>query len=266
MRRSQYESSAASIDALIAARKAKGVPTDDLVDWQADVAAIVGQASTARDRDALRDLFERALAIVNGGLRSLPPYVDDEGLSGIEVRLRALSKADCLDMRADLAACAYDGDDASKRLRSSAATQRAVRPFLDKCLAGVRGVPLENGNAMDADGLEPGSPTLTVVLDVLDASGILGAVFGVARDYQDLPVPQRGRFGLPQAATSLPSIAVPAQPAGESYSAVTAAPLGDISRATLIERPIGVLDVTSSTTLGLATHSTSTASAEVSPV
>ncbi len=267
MRRSQHESSAVAIKALIEARKAKGVPTDDSTDWAADFAQVYGEMDV-KDRDELRGHLEKALAIVNGGLRPLPPYADDEGIAGVEVRIRALSKADVLEMRADLATCAYDGDDAAKRLRSSAATQRAVRPFLDKCLVGVRGVQREDLDALCADDLDPGSPAIGLVLDVLDTTGILGAVFTVCRDYQDLSVPQRGRFGLPQAATSPTSIAVPALRQSESFSGATVeqpSAAGSTSRTTLIERPTGAQSATSSTTLGSSTPSISIASAEVSP-
>lgn len=261
MLRRQYEESAKAIDAVIADRKAKQIPTDDLTDWHADVADLLDKAASANGREAIGALLERALAITNGGLRSLPPFRPDPACEGAEVRLRALSKADVFTMRADLAAVAYDGDDSEKKLRASAAAQLAARPFIAKALVGVRA--RVDGGALDLDNLTPDSPEMQGALDALDAAGLLGAVFTCAREFQELPVPQREVYGLPRPSISqTDSTAGCVQPIDVECSDAMAVAVG--SRATVIERPTGAHAVTSSTSPGSHTPLTFTAPLEAS--
>jgi|GEM_PF-3627812 len=261
MLRHRYEAGAKQVLALIADRKAKGVPTDDLVDWRADVDAILLEAKASSDRDAIGALVEKALAITNGGLRPWPAFEPDEGCIGLEVKLRALSKADVFTMRADLAAVEYRGLDIEKRHRASAAAQVAARPFLVLALVGVRATT--DSGPIDVDGLTPSSPEMPSILDDLDAAGLLGAIFTCARDFQDLPVFQRAPYGLPLPSTSERSTAASVHLHGASNWGVTAAPSASISPATPTEKPIGVLVGTSSTMPGLGAPSIFTDSVEV---
>jgi len=225
MLRVQHDAAREAVDRAIAERKAKGVPTDDLVDWRADITAALALVGKTNDRDEIVAHLERAHAIANGGLRPIPAYVDDVSVEGVLVRLRALSKADVMEMRADLAAVPK-ADDAAGMWRSSAATHRALRPFLAKCLVGVSGVAL--GEDLDGrtlvDGLTADDARMAGVLDDLDTAGLLGAVFSCARAYQDLNPFQRAGFGSLPPSTSARTSAAVVLPLDESTSGVTATP------------------------------------------
>lgn len=265
MLQQRYEESAAMVLALIADRKSKGVPTDDLVDWRSDVGDLLDKAEAIRDREPMAALLERALAITNGGLRPLPPFVADPACEGAEVRLRALSKADVFTMRADIASVSYDGNDTAQRLRAQAAIQGAARPFLAKALVGVKA--RVDGGVLAEDNLSASDPRTPGVLDALDAAGLLGAVFSVAKDFQDLPVPQREVFGLPRPSISqTDSTAADAGQPSASPSGVTEGESPSTSLGTRPAKPIAAPVVTSSTSPGLGVLSISTASPEASPV
>ena len=246
MLRQQHDEARESVAKAITDRKAKGIPTDDLVDWRADVSTILGSVASAKDREDIVPLLERAHAIANGGMRALPQFVADPATDGVEVKFRAISKADVMEMRADIAAVPK-GADTAALWRSGAETQRTFRPFLTKCLAAVRGVRLEDGTTFYNE-LGPTSPAMAEALDALDEAGLLPAVFACARAYQDLPSFLRAPFGLLHPSTSEPSGAVSVHKLDGAASDVTAAPLVSTSKESS-GRPTGVPSGTSLTTM-----------------
>jgi predicted lipid-binding transport protein (Tim44 family) len=153
----------------------------------------------------------------------------------------------------------YDGTDPVKRLQAQAATHLAVRPFLAKCLVGVRAAV--DGGRLDVDNLTSSSPEMTAVLDALDAAGLLGAVFTCARDFQDLSVPQREVYGSRHPSISRNSTADAARPPADEPLAVTVGPSASTSLTTPLDAQTVAPAVTSSTSPGLGAPSISIAPA-----
>jgi len=257
--RSSHEDHAKAIREAIADRKKKGVPVDDLVDWRVELGDVLDKAEGLKEREDLRALLEKGLAIVNGGLREPPAYKPDPSLDGVEVRLRAISKADLFEHNADMASV-DDGD----LLRALAKRQRVARSLLRKALAGVRGLLLDSGERLSIDGLSAGHPELEEVLNLLDECGVFGAIYSVARTYQDLPVPSRAVFALPPASISGRSTAAPAQAPGEGCSVVTVAQPDPSSPTTIAGELTPALVGTSSTSQPSETPSPSIASSATS--
>ncbi len=245
MLRQQHDDARESVAKAIAERTKKGIPTDDLIDWRSDLSAVLGACGPAADRDEIVSHLERALALANGGMRPIAPFTSDPATDGLEVKFRALSKADVMEMRADIAAV-VKGEDTASLWRAGAETQRAFRPFLAKALAAVRGLRLEDGVAA-FDPLTPTSPQMAEALDAIDEAGLLSAVFACARAYQDLPSFQRAPFGLLHPSTLESSAAATAPPIGAGFSGVMAAQQGSTLLATQIERPTDAHNGTSST-------------------
>lgn len=255
--RQRHDETRASIAEAIKQREAKQIPLDDRADWKAELARLCADATAKAKRDEAADVLQKALAVANGALRPLPPYEPDPALDGVEVKLRALSKADVLEMRAALSAARYEGDDDALRLQGAADQHRASFPFLLKSIAAVRGVTTEEG-AFSTDAFD------VAALDVLDVCGLLPALFQVAEAYQGLsPLGRRG-FGSSPPRTSPSSSAESAHPSDAPSLDAKAEAGGSLARTS---PPTSVPRDTSATTAAetSAAPSKSTAHAEVSP-
>lgn len=257
MMRERHEATRAQVAETIRQRQAKDIPLDDRTDWRSEVADILDKARGTPERSEMADLIGKALGIAAGEIKPMPEYAADPEVESVEVRIRALSKGDVMDMRASMSAIP-DGTTEAERWRSARARLDVIRPFLAKCLVGIRGVEVDEG-LIDVDGLDEAHQDMPALLDVLDRAGLLHALFLVARDLMDLsPLARRG-YGSPRPSTSGSSSAAPARHSDGSSLDATVVPSGLTSQATQTERPIGVPVVTSSITPGLETHSTSTA-------
>jgi hypothetical protein len=229
MVRQRYEETAKTVEDLIRKREADGIPLDDRADWREDMADILDMV-TGASREAARRALEQALGIVSGGLVRLPPYKPDEAQAGVEVRLRALSKADVLDHRAVLAGIS-DGDTDASRLGAMAARHRASVPFIITALVGIRGARID-GAVLAIDDLAPSDERTAGVVADLDAAGLLGAVYSVCRDYQELSPLAREGFGSPPPSTSASSTAASAPSPADASSDAKADATHPGSRAT----------------------------------
>jgi hypothetical protein len=207
MLRQQHEQTQKVILEQIAKRKGKGIPLDNVDDWRGQVGDLLDTFESIKDRDAAITMLEKAHAIANGGLRPLDDYESDPAILGIEVRLRSLSKEAVIEMATDIAAA------------SPAASLAIGEAFLRKCLAGVRGVVLEEGD-FAVDDLTPESPSMPLVLALLNEAGLIPAIFNCARAYQALNPFQRRGFGLSAPSTSdrscAPSAPSPDAPASDA--------------------------------------------------
>lgn len=257
MLRDRHEATRAVVAESIAQRERDGAPTDDRVDWRAEMAAVLDDLKGLPSRADVVKIVAKAHAIANGGLQPMGPYVDDPEITSVEVRIRALSKGDVIDMRAEMTSAEYDGDDPVKKWEAMSARLAVMRPFLAKALVGVRGLEVDAGT-IEVDGLTPEHPDMGALLDALDSAGVMSALFVVARDLQDLSPLQRRGFGLPHPSTSGSSSAASAQPSDGASSGATAEHLESTSLAIQIERQTAALGVTHSTTHSSETHSTST--------
>lgn len=264
MLRQQHVESQRVVAEAIAKRKAKNIPLDSIDDWRGQVGDILDGLEAVRERADVIALIERALGIANGGLSPLPDYEPVPDLETIEVKFRALSKADVMSMQSKLAA-AQRGSDTASIFEASIEANAIAVAFLTQSLAGIRGVELEHGT-LAVESLAPGSPEMPVVLAALDAAGLLAAIFNCARAYQSLlPLARRG-FGLQAPSTSAPSPATNAPSSDARSSDVREEPSALTSAVRTDSSPIGVLDDTSSTvTASSLLPSTFTVSLETRP-
>lgn len=262
--RHQYDAERAANDKRIADRKAKGIPLDDLQDWRASVGDLLDGIDATKDRADVVAVLEKAHAIANGAMRPMDPYVPVASLDGMEVRLRALSKADVMTMAGALASTAK-GDDVPSIVNGNIAAIAVMRAFLAKCLIGVRGAQVEEGE-LSIDGLTPDDPRMQAVLDEIDKGGLLPAVFSVARRYNSLDPKERRHFALSPLSISRSESVPSARPSvAQSLDAKEGRTLltSEVSPAS---KPTPVLDGTHSTTTTSSLPLSSFAvSSEVSP-
>lgn len=257
----QHKAARAHIDELIKQREALGIPLDNFTDWRGEVSKILADMPSA-PRDEAQAMLRKALAVTGRGFQRLAPYEPNPLMAGVEVKLRALSKADVLEMQADMAGVSYAGDDEGRMYRASAAALNVMRPFVAKAIAGIRGAPVGDGSEMVE--IEDVNPLPAEVLDALDAAGFMESLFLAAREWQSLDPLGRARFGLSPASISQTSTAPDARLPGDLSSAVRAAVNDHTSQQIQSEKPASALAVTSATTRSSEVHSTSTASAGVS--
>lgn len=252
MLRQQHEQTQKVILEQIAKRKAKGIPLDNVDDWRGQVGDLLDTFESTKDRDAAVTLLERAHAIANGGLRPLDDYESDPAILGIEVRLRALSKEIVIEMATDIAAA------------SPAASLAIGEAFLRKCLAGVRGVVLEEGD-LAIDDLTPESPSMPLVLALLNEAGLIPAIFNCARAYQSLSPKARRDYGSSAPSISERSCAPSALSLDEQASDARAGnPLPSFEERAA-SSPTPVLDGTCSVTTSSLLPSSFVVTSETSP-
>lgn len=233
--RLRHEEVAVSIDKEIERRKKLGVPLSDAsIDWFDDVTSALKIDGKRGDRAAVAGALEKAQAVMAGVLEPLAPYTADPQLAGVEVRLRALGKARVLQLQSDLGA--------SVSLIEQHGIQRV---FLAECLAGAR-FESDTGS-IDVDDLAPGEKETRDIVDVLDVSGLVLAVFTVARNWQRLSPLHRRGFGSLLPSTSAATSAASAPSPAVAPSGASAAPPSPSSEASP-SRPIDAHSGTSSTT------------------
>jgi hypothetical protein len=256
--RERHEQARQDIDEAIKAREAVGVPLDNHLDWRRDVDAVLAEVASEKSRDKVHKALLRAVSVSGRGLRPLAPYVDSPLLEPIEVRMRALSKSRVMDLQADLAACAYDGEEEPEQWRATGATMRVMRAFVAEAIAGIRGAETDEGVVQ----VDDASPLPEVVVDALDRAGLIDALFIAARDWQSLSPPQRARFASSAPSMQAASTALDARPHDDRSLDARGTASGPTSLAIACEKPASAQAVTSATTSSSLAHSTSTADAK----
>lgn len=173
---------------------------------------------------------EAAIAKPEGGFVDPGPYVDDPACEGVEVRVRAMSRADVADYHAQLAAVELDADASMKpmerRFREQAARARLYGGIVSKMVSGVRLDLEEARHEWEAEDREPMPAGL---VDELDRAGFLFILFTVADHFQRLGPLARRDFGLRRPSISATSTAAPATKQTAALSAAPATAPGHLS-------------------------------------
>lgn len=195
----------------IAARKKHSIPLDDDTDFATveEKAIELKDAASEMDGAKAREIAVQIAGMTGGGLRELAPFEPVEDYEDVKVRLRSVPERVRIETREEIDACATAGE-----------RHETFKRYVGRAYEEIVGIETEDGPVeikRDGDAL-PGD-----ALELLDAAGLIGDLWAVARRYAEIPPSKKKRFGSRQPSAYRTSDATGAASGSDGSEGATAA-------------------------------------------